>query len=345
MANYFVTGGSGFVGTLLVSKLLDEGHDVVSLDLLPPTVSHGRLRSIVGDVRDRACLDRIFADFRAQAVFHCAALLAHGSISERDLMSHNAEGTRVLADAVAHAGVPKLVYLSSNCLWGHGFDAPVTEDETPEPCEAYGVSKLEGERVLARYAGRFESVIIRCPTIIDEGRLGLLAILFEFIADDNRVWLVGKGGNRYQFIYAADLIDAMLRSANVSGSHLFGIGSDHVPTMAEAFQHVIEGAGSRSRLIALPKAPMIAAMKVAHALRVSPLGPYHYRMIASSFVFDTTRIKRELGWRPTLTNGEMLLQAYRYYHANRNEIAARKDVSAHRQASNMGAIRVLKYLS
>ena len=345
MAEYLVTGGSGFVGTLLVSRLLNDGHDVVSIDLLPSPQSHPRLKSVVGDIRDRACLDAIFAASRPQAVFHCAALLAHGSITEAELMSHNAEGTRILAEAVAAAGVRKLVYLSSNCLWGHGFDAPVSEDEEPAPCEPYGVSKLEGERVLARFGNQFDTVSIRCPTIIDEGRLGLLAILFEFIADNNRVWLVGKGENRYQFIYAADLLEAMIRSASVEGSHLFGIGSDNVPTMAETFQHVIDGAGSRSRVVALPKAPMIAAMKLAHALRLSPLGPYHYRMIASSFVFDTSRIKQTLGWQPTLTNGEMLLKAYRYYFANRSEIAGRRDVSAHRQATKMGAIRVLKYLS
>jgi len=345
MADFVVTGGSGFVGTLLVSKLLDEGHHVVSIDLLPTSLSHPRLKAVVGDIRDRECLDGIFAACSAQAVFHCAALLAHGSITAADLMSHNVEGTAVLAEAVATAGVRKVVYLSSNCLWGHGFDHPVPEDETPSPCEPYGVSKLEGERVLARFGNRFETVAIRCPTIIDEGRLGLLAILFEFIADDKRVCLVGKGSNRYQFIYAADLLDAMVRSASVAGSHVFGIGSDDVPTMAETFQHVIDQSGSRSRLLPIPKTPMILAMQLAHYLRISPLGPYHYRMIASSFVFDTSRIKQVLGWHPTLTNGDMLLKAYRYYHANRAAIAGRTEVSAHRQAAKMGVIRVLKYLS
>ncbi|MFC4254003.1 NAD-dependent epimerase/dehydratase family protein [Altererythrobacter xixiisoli] len=344
MAFYLVTGGSGFVGTLLVSRLLDEGHDVASIDLLPTSLSHPRLRATIGDIRDRATLDAIYATGTPDAVFHCAALLAHGSISTSDMMSHNVEGTRVLAQASAAAHVRKIVYLSSNCLWGRGFDRPV-DLEQPEPCEAYGVSKLEGERVLAALGDRIETVAIRCPTIIDEGRLGLLAILFEFIADGNRVWLVGKGDNRYQFIYAADLLNAMIRAAHVPGSHVFGIGSDNVPTMAETFQHVIDGTGSRSRLAAVPKAPMIAAMKIAHHLRISPLGPYHYRMIASSFVFDTSRIKQVLGWQPTLTNGEMLLKAYRYYDSNRAEIAARADVSAHRQATKMGVIRVLKYIS
>jgi UDP-glucose 4-epimerase len=345
MANYLVTGGSGFLGTLLVAKLLDEGHAVTSIDLLPSGQTHPRLNAVVGDIRDRAALDTILSLGTFDAVLHCAALLAHGSITAAELMSHNAHGTRVLAEATAQAGVAKLVYLSSNCLWGHGFDHPVSEAEEPAPCEPYGVSKLEGESILAGFGNRFETVTIRCPTIIDEGRLGLLAILFEFIADDNRVVLVGKGANRYQFIYAADLIDAMLKAAHCQGSHTFGIGSDNVPTMAGCFQQVIDGAQSKSKLLALPKAPMIWAMKLAHLLRISPLGPYHYRMIASSFVFDTTAIKRVLGWQPTLTNGEMMLKAYRYYNHNRQEIAARKDVSAHRQATKMGVIRVLKALT
>ena len=345
MTHYLVTGGSGFVGTLLVSRLLDAGHLVTSIDLLPCTLAHPRLTAVIGDIRDRTALDAIYAAARPEATFHCAALLAHGSIGAAELMSHNAYGTEVLAEATAAAGVSKLVYLSSNCLWGHGFERPVTEADTPAPCEPYGVSKLEGERILARFADRFETVAIRCPTIIDEGRLGLLAILFEFIADNNRVVMVGRGANRYQFVYAADLLDAMLRAAQCQGSHVFGIGSDDVPTMAECFQHVIDNAGSRSRLLPLPQAPMIWAMKLAHVLRISPLGPYHYRMIASSFVFDTSAIKSVLGWRPTLSNGEMMLKAYRYYRTNRAEIAARKGVSAHRQATRMGVIRVLKWLS
>ncbi|OYX65231.1 MAG: NAD-dependent epimerase [Sphingomonadales bacterium 32-64-17] len=345
MASYLVTGGSGFLGTLLVGRLLADGHTVTSLDLLPTSLANPRLDAVVGDIRDRACLDAIFARGVPDAVFHCAALLAHGSIPDSELDSHNVLGTQVLAEACADAGVGKIVYTSSNCLWGHGFDAPVSEDIAPEPCEHYGMTKWEGEKILACLGNRIESVSIRCPTIIDEGRLGLLAILFEFIADGNRIPLVGDGSNRYQFIYAADLIEAMLRAAHCEGSHVFGIGSDDVPSMAGAFQHVIDGSASRSRLLRLPKWPMITAMKLAHRLRLSPLGPYHYRMIASSFVFDTSAIKRTLGWQPTLTNGEMLLKAYRYYHLNRQEIGARENVSAHSQAAKMGVIRVLKWLA
>jgi UDP-glucose 4-epimerase len=344
MAQLCVTGGSGFLGSLLVGHLLDAGHDVSSIDLLPATIDHPRLNAVTGDIRDRGTLDGLFARSRPEAIFHCAALLAHDNVTSKEMWSSNVDGTAVLAEAAAAAGIAKIVYTSSNCLWGRSFDHPVTEDEPPAPVELYGESKWEGEKIL-RARGDIAATAIRCPTIIDEGRLGLLAILFEFIADNRRVWTVGAGNNHYQFIYAADLIDAMLRAWRADRGGVYGIGSDNVATMRDMFAHVIAQSGSRSRVASLPTLPTIAAMKLAHALHVSPLGPYHYRMIASSFVFDTSRIKADLGWRPTLTNSEMLLKAYRYYHANRGEIASRKQVSAHRQSAKMGVIRVLKWLS
>jgi nucleoside-diphosphate-sugar epimerase len=345
VARLLVTGGSGFLGSLLIARLLEDGHAVTSIDRLECRTAHPNLTAIVGDIRDRSLLDRALQNREHDGVFHCAALLAHGSIPARELWSANVEGTRTLATAVAAASIRHLVYVSSNCLWGRGFSRPVHEDDPPEPCEIYGASKWEGEKILAAHAGDFATTVLRSPTILDAGRLGLLAILFEFIADGRRVWVVGDGSNRYQFIAARDLIAAMLLAWHRRAVGTFGIGSDDVGTMRDSYAHVIAQAGSSSRIGSLPKAPTVLAMRVAHALRVSPLGPYHARMIASDFVFDTTRIKAELGWQPTLTNREMLLCAYRYYEANRSEIVSRHGVSAHSRPTDMGAIRLLKWVS
>jgi dTDP-D-glucose 4,6-dehydratase len=86
-------------------------------------------------------------------------------------------------------------------------------------------------------------------------------------------------------------------------------------------------------------------MRLAYRLGLSPLGPYQNRMITSRFVFDTSKIERELGWRPTLTNEEILWRAYRYYDEHHDEIHARRNVSAHRQAAKMGVIRLLRWMS
>ena len=211
--------------------------------------------------------------------------------------------------------------------------------------EIYGKSKWEGEKILLRYKDYFDVIIFRCPTIIDEGRLGLLAILFEFIDEDRKVWVVGNGTNKYQFIYAGDLVDAHLKTLDYNKSNVFNIGSDNVKSFREVYNYVIKRAGTSARVASLPKGATIPLMKIAYKLKLSPLGPYQYKMIAEEFIFDTSKIKKELGWRPTLTNEEMLYKAYKYYHDNLKNIKGRKDVSAHKQGAKMGIIKLLKWLS
>jgi UDP-glucose 4-epimerase len=345
MTHVLVTGGSGFFGGILKRRLLADGYACTNIDLVADPDTHPNLTSIQGDIRDASLLQQIFAGQQFAAVLHCAAQLAHDTVDDDLLWSSNVEGTRNLADAAKQFGVEKFVFISSNCLWAANLGHDVAEDEPPNPIELYGRSKLAGEQLLANYTSDLDIITIRCPTIIDSGRLGLLAILFEFIDDGKKVWVVGDGSNRYQFIYAQDLATACIQTLSYSGSNLFHIGSENVVSLRNVYEAVIRAAGSRSRVASLPKTPTITAMQLAHKLNLSPLGPYHYRMIAESFVFDTTRIREQLGWTPTLTNEEMMVRAYRYYSDNRNEIHARTDVSAHSRPTSMGIIRMLKWLS
>ena len=132
-------------------------------------------------------------------------------------------------------------------------------------------------------------------------------------------------------IYAGDLAQACVQCLDCKGSATFHVGSDNVPSLRECYEAVIKEAGSKSRVRSLPKGPALAMMRLAHTLRISPLGPYQYRMIAEDFVFDTSRIRQALGWRPTVTNSEMLTMAYRYYAENREEILARSNVRLTRE--------------
>ncbi|ADV84701.1 NAD-dependent epimerase/dehydratase family protein [Terriglobus saanensis] len=348
MAHYLVTGASGFFGGVLKRRLLREEHTCVNVDLeIDEDAGAAGLTSVQGDLRDRALMERIFQEHRFDAIFHCAAQLAHGMrMDEHLLWTSNVDATRLLAElAVAHSIRP-FVFISTNCLWASNLGHPVNEaQDMPEPIEIYGRSKLAAEQVLEEFTDRLDVVILRVPTIMDEGRLGLLAILYEFIDDHKTVWVVGDGMNQYQFVYADDLVSACLLAEKHGRSGLFHLGSDDVQGMRAVYESVIRASGSRSKVRSLPKGPTIAAMIAAHKLRVSPLGPYHYKMIAESFVFDTAKAKKELGWSPTMTNQDMLLRAYSFYKKNRKEIAARTDVSAHRKPASMGIIRLLKWIS
>ena len=345
MPEVLITGGSGFFGGVLKRRLLAEGFRCVNIDLVPDPDQHENLEGIQGDLREQALLAEVFAKHKFAAVFHCAAMLAHGAMDENLLWSSNFDGTRNIAEACRTFGVPTMVFTSTNCLWASNLGHAIAEDEKPEPIEIYGRSKLAAEEVLAEYRDALNVITLRCPTIIDSGRLGLLAILFEFIQDGKKVWVVGGGANRYQFIYAQDLATACLLAMNYPHSDTFHIGSDDVNSLREVYDAVIQEAKSSSRVASLPKGPAIAAMKLAHRLGISPLGPYHYQMIAEDFLFDTRKIKGRLGWRPTLTNEQMLVRAYQYYAAQRDEIHARRDVSAHSKPASMGVIRLLKWIS
>ena len=343
MATYLITGGAGFFGSILKRYFLSKGDVCVSVDLETDDLNHENFTAIKGDICDKNLMADIFSQYKFDAVFHCAALLAHVKKDLPKLWKSNVDGTQVVYDLAIEHNIKKIVFISSNCLWAQNFDEPVTEAEIPAPAEIYGKSKLAAEKILLSHPDKINSIIFRSPTIMDEGRLGLLGILFEFIDENRKLPMVGNGKNHYQFIYAKDLVKAFELALNADYSDIFNIGSDEVKSFNEVYGYVIEKSGSKSRLLHFPKLPMIWAMKVCYLLGISPLGPYQYKMIASNFVFDTSKIKNKLGFKPTLKNEEMLLKAYEFYHQNKAEILSRHNVSAHNSVAKMGIIKLLKW--
>lgn len=344
MSCYLITGGAGFFGSILKKHFLDLGDECISIDLEPDNFKHPHFIAYQGDINDDVLMDKVFATHKFDAIFHCAALLAHVKKDLKRLWHANVDGTKNVCKYAIHNHINKIIFISSNCLWAKNFNEPVTETETPDPVEIYGKSKLEGEKILLSHKDKINSIIFRSPTIMDEGRLGLLGILFEFIDENRKLPMVGDGSNRYQFIYAKDLVKAFELALKADYTDIFNIGADDVKSFNEVYEFVIKKSGSKSRLCHFPKAPMILIMKVCFWLGISPLGPYQYKMIASNFIFDTAKIKEKLGFKPTLKNEEMLLRAYEFYHQNKTEILNRKDVSAHNSVAKMGVIKILKWL-
>lgn len=382
MKTYLVTGGAGFFGSILKKELLNLGFNVVSIDLQHDDYEresnpHNNLNSnsqnpalnlnpnstpnaenisreispqnpyfkaYQGDINDDVLMGEIFSAHKIDGIFHLAALLAHVKGDLPRLWASNVNGTKNVLKFAQKFGIKNIVFTSSNCLWAKDFTHLVSEDEPPNPIEIYGKSKWEGEKILLAAKG-VNSVILRCPTIMDEGRLGLLGILFAFIDENRKIWMVGDGTNRYQFIYAKDLANACVRAISYDKSEIFNIGSDDVKSFNEVYKFVIKYGNSRSKIVHLPKFLAVWGMKICFALGISPLGPYQYKMISSNFIFDTSKIKRELGFSPTKTNEEMLLCAYKFYRDNKAEILSRKNVSAHNSVAKMGIIKLIKWLS
>lgn len=347
-----VTGGSGFFGGVLLHELKRRNINADSLDVLtiPDSQRHIAQKHHSVDIRNKQAIAQIIKNGNYDVIFHCAAELAHERVNDRSLWETNVTGTENILIAASETGVRHISYVSSNCVFGRSYPYPVTEHEPPTPIEIYGRAKLAGEKLaLSEKYSLPSTAAFRTPTILDEGRIGLLGILFEFIHEGRKVWLIGGGRNRYQFIYAKDLASAMIQGAEQihSGQHLFNVGSANVPTLKECFAGLIKNANSTSRLVPVPRRLSEFALRVSHALGISPLGPYHYRMIAADFIFDTSHISNVLGWKPTLTNTEALTRAYKKWAgllgtSNNNDDRA---ISPHQRTARMGVLRILKLFS
>ena len=160
-----VTGGAGYIGSHTTLVLLQAGFDVLVVDNLSNASVESLKRVaqlaghaptfVEGDVRDRALLDHLLAQHPIQAVLHFAGLKAVGeSVAQPlDYYSNNVGGTVTLCQAMAAAGVFKLVFSSSATVYGDPATVPITEDHpVGQATNPYGRSKLMVEQVLGDLA-------------------------------------------------------------------------------------------------------------------------------------------------------------------------------------------------
>ncbi|HEY5165083.1 MAG TPA: NAD-dependent epimerase/dehydratase family protein, partial [Acidimicrobiia bacterium] len=262
-----VTGGSGYFGSVLVDDAVARGDRVRVLDRNPPEPREG-VEFVAGDIRDRPAVRDACEGI--DIVFHNVAQVPLAK--DRALFrSVNVVGTANLLVAARDAKVAKVVHTSSSAVFGIPESNPVTEDTPPRPLEDYGRAKLEAEQLCREaVAAGLDVTIVRPRTILGHGRLGIMAILFEFVADGAPVFVLNRGDNRYQFVHASDLADACLRAGDRAGAAVYNVGATEFGTMRETLQALVDHAGTGSRVRSLPVGPTRAAMQSLAGLGLAP---------------------------------------------------------------------------
>ena len=185
--------------------------------------------------------------------------------------------------------------------------------------------------------------VVRPRTILGHGRLGIMAILFEFVADGSPVFVFGSGDNRYQFVHADDLADACLRAAARPGPAVYNVGAQSFGTMRETLQALVDHAGTGSQVRSLPIGPARSAMQAVANAGLAPFAPYHWLLYGESLWFDVTRARTELGWEPRHSNTSMVIESYEWFLAHRHELGGRTG-SEHQSAAKLGALKLVKHL-
>lgn len=210
-----VTGASGFIGSGLVAKLAEQGHEVCAL--MRPTASSEFLKGVKftrlsGDLRDMGSLIRACENI--EAVIHLAGLTA--AKSREEYFRFNAEGTKNLATAAMQSkSLKKFIYVSTQAAGGPSSGlSPKTEAEPDHPVSMYGESKLRGELYLDEYKGKLPFIVLR-PTAVYGPRDRNVYLFFKMI---QKQWMpvlpcrTPTGHKYYNFIYVDDFIDSIVQS-------------------------------------------------------------------------------------------------------------------------------------
>ena len=339
-----ISGGAGFLGLHLARRLLGDGHDVRTLDLLPldDPILDGAVDELRGDVRLTVDARRLVAG--ADVLVHAAAALPI-QVSRAAIRSVNVEGTAVTLAAALEAGVRRVVLVSSTAVYGVPERHPILEDDPLVGVGHYGASKIEAEQLCAAFGRRgLEVVIVRPKTFVGPERLGVFEILFDWIREGRRIPILGDGSNRYQLLAVEDLVEAVVRcfDAPAAGEAL-NIGAARFGTVREDLEALARHAGSGSRLQAVPARPAEVALRGLELARVSPLAEWHYRTAHKDSYVSIDKARTLLGWAPRLSNAETLCATYDWYLEHRDEL--RGAGTTHRVPWDQGALGLLRRLS
>lgn len=294
-----VTGATGFVGRAVVRQLANAGHSVAGFARTPRS---SRCELATGDILDRAALEDVVKG--ADAVCHLAALTLVRKSFEQPVryFEVNVAGTLNLLDAMnaeaERAGRPlRLVYASTWAVYGAPKTQPITEAQQPMPSSPYGASKFAAETVIGYQAalGTVNAVTLRAFNVAgaadgqgdtDSSRI-IPRVLLAAAGKVDQVNVNGDGSAVRDFVHVCDLARAYAAALEIpepTGHRVYNVGS---------------GAGISVRDV------IATAQKVTGRSVPVHRGPPARE--PRELLADISRIQADLGWRPTLSNLEMMI--------------------------------------
>jgi UDP-glucose 4-epimerase len=165
LPNILVTGGAGYVGSVCCAQLLEQGHTVTVVDNLSTghreAVPHGA-QLVVADIGDRSAIAKILSTGRFDAIFHFAAksLISESMVNPGIVFDCNVAASIALLEMVRTAGIKRFVLSSTAAVYGNPATVPIDENDSKNPVNPYGESKLMLERALQWYAATYGWTVV-----------------------------------------------------------------------------------------------------------------------------------------------------------------------------------------
>lgn len=304
-----VTGGAGFIGSNLVLKLLEQGHEVVIYDNLSTgrtefIPNHPNLQFIEGYLAEYPKL--LSALDGCTSVFHLAghADVRHGKENNgwRDLRN-NAEGTQSVLIAMAQKGVKHIALASSAVVYGEPSIFPTPESYRGPQTSYYGASKLYAESIVqaaSNYHG-ITGAIFRFVSLV--GEYYQHGVIYDFVGQllkhPKTLTVLGDGSQQKSYLYVGDCINAMLCAPRTASTvETYNLGHDYLLTVREVTGIIL------------------SEMNLSGVQITYGTGNRGWPGDSPVVHLDTLKIKRS-GWRPSLSIEEGIRRTVRWLLANR----------------------------
>lgn len=254
-----VTGGAGFIGSILAENLLSENIDVVVIDNL----SNGEKNNVPEgaefhklDLNNTEKVEKILEN-DVDRVYHLAAN-ADVKIQNEDRSEDIENGflaTQSLLEAMYSASVKDLVFTSSSTVYGEDVEIPTSEDYGPmAPISLYGATKLSAESLISAYAHSFgfEATVLRLANAI--GGRSKKGVTYDFVKkledDSSELEVLGNGKQKKSYIHVDDCVDAILTTARnrENNFEVYNVGNKDSISVTRIAEVVIEEYGSESEI-------------------------------------------------------------------------------------------------
>ena len=297
-----VTGGAVFIGSHIVNKLIDAGHEVLVVDNLSrgfQELVNPKAKFVELDLEDQAKLTEAMKD--QEAVIHLANYIVVPESVEQPVAyaENNVVGTVKLLEAMRTARVEKIIFSSSATVYGESNQLPLTE-KTPLGWanNPYGASKVAMEQFIGTYHTNwgFDTTILRYfnpygPNENHEPETHAIPNFIRATLKKEPIPLHWKGEQTRDFIYVEDLANAHIRALELSGLHVFNVGSGQGTKVADIVKKIFE--------------------LVGYEVPINDLGPRPGD--ASATYASADLIKEKLGWQAETSLEEGLRKTVEYF--------------------------------
>jgi UDP-glucose 4-epimerase len=225
-----VTGGTGFIGSYLVNRLIELGHNVVIMDSNEKKNRNENAEFVKGDIRD--AFDVRKAMQGCEIVYHLAAI-ADVRAGDDLMYAVNFLGAKNVFE-VAKSKNAKVVFASSAAVYGNGR-IPNKEQDDCNPVSQYGKSKLRAERYLQQLMA--EHFILRLFNVYGPGGRSVINIFAKNIINFQDIVVYGNGNQARDYVYISDIVDAFILGLSNTGLYNVGTGSEYSLTYLIDFMH------------------------------------------------------------------------------------------------------------